>query len=112
MNTQATNVSESSQAFASPLSAWLRPVYWSVRRELWENRWIYIAPAVAAALFLVGFTVALIRFRVHLEGPLSLGELNTRHGDLAPALIMGTAIIVSAFYCLDAMYGERRDRSI
>ena len=31
MNTQAANVSESSQAFAAWLSAWLRPLYWSVR---------------------------------------------------------------------------------
>jgi len=32
--------------------------------------------------------------------------------ELAPALIMGSALIVSVFYCLDALYGERRDRSI
>ena len=25
---------------------------------------------------------------------------------------MGTTFIVSVFYCLDALYGERRDRSI
>ena len=27
-----------------------RPFYWSVRRELWENRSIYIAPLAVAAL--------------------------------------------------------------
>ena len=27
-----------------------RPFYWSVRRELWENRSIYIAPLAAAAV--------------------------------------------------------------
>ena len=30
-------------------------LYWSVRRELWENRSIYIAPLVTAAVLLFGF---------------------------------------------------------
>ena len=30
-----------------------RPLYWSVRRELWENRSIYIAPLVVAAVVLL-----------------------------------------------------------
>ena len=29
-----------------------RPVYWSIRRELWENRSLYIAPLIVAAVFL------------------------------------------------------------
>src|SRR5204863_3587294 len=32
--------------------------------------------------------------------------------EFAAALIMATAVIVSVFYSLDALYGERRDRSI
>ncbi len=32
-----------------------RPFYWSVRRELWENRSIYIAPLIVAAVILFGF---------------------------------------------------------
>ena len=32
----------------APISA-TRPMYWSVRRELWENRSIYLAPLVVAA---------------------------------------------------------------
>jgi ABC-2 type transport system permease protein len=107
MNTQATNVSESSRAFEASLTAWLRPVYWSVRRELWENPSIYIAPLAAAVLFLVGFAISQIRMRLHKEV-----LWTTDHFELAPALIMGAALIVSAFYCLDALYGERRDRSI
>jgi ABC-2 type transport system permease protein len=31
---------------------------------------------------------------------------------LAPSVIMVTTILVAIFYCLDALYGERRDRSI
>ena len=107
MNTQATNVSEPSQAFAPSLAAWLRPVYWSIRRELWENRWIYTAPAAAAALYLVGFAVSAVRLRLHHEVAWSQDRY-----ELAPALIMGVTLIVSIFYSLDALYGERRDRSI
>ena len=36
-------------------SAWRRPFYWSVRRELWENRSVYLAPlAVGRRSALVG----------------------------------------------------------
>ena len=31
-----------------------RRLYWSVRRELWENRAIYLAPLAVAALFCWG----------------------------------------------------------
>ena len=37
-----------------------RPFYWSVRRELWENRFIYIAPLIVAAVELFGFLVSSI----------------------------------------------------
>jgi len=103
-----------SQRFGPALWSRLGPFYWSVRRELWESRWIYIAPLAAASLYLLGFTISVIRLRLHIETSSSLDDLSTHPGqnELAPALIMGTAIIVGAFYCLDALYGERRDRSI
>jgi ABC-2 type transport system permease protein len=34
------------------------------------------------------------------------------HYDVAAMMIMFTVFIVGIFYCLDALYGERRDRSI
>ena len=110
MNTHLTNVPKSPQAFTPTLSAWLRPVYWSVRRELWENRWIYIAPVVAAALYLVAFVISAVRMRVHRE--LASVLFSGSRFELAPALIMGVTLIVGVFYSLDALYGERRDRSI
>ena len=38
---------ETSESFAAPATAPrpVRPFYWSVRRELWENRSLFIAPA-------------------------------------------------------------------
>ncbi|HKW18175.1 MAG TPA: hypothetical protein VJO35_11775 [Terriglobales bacterium] len=114
MNTHSGAASEpQSRDFATTVAAGLRPVYWSVRRELWENRSIYLAPLVAAALFLLGYTISIVRLRLHMDAVSLPSALETHHShDFAPALIMGVAIIVSIFYCLDALYGERRDRSI
>jgi ABC-2 type transport system permease protein len=119
MNTQPNAASESRTQpteFATLIAA-ARPMYWSVRRELWENRSIYVVPFAAAATFLFGFAISIVRLRVHMQGLSPLGPWNTRHGlmdeyELAAALIMGVALIVGIFYCLDALYGERRDRSI
>ena len=83
-----------------------RRAYWSVRRELWEHRSIYIAPLAAAAVFLFAFLIALMFSPRHRHEPLDLPY------ELAAGLIMGTGFIVGIFYSLDALYGERRDRSI
>ena len=37
-----------------------RPFYWSVSRELWENRSIYIAPLIVAAVQVFGFALSTI----------------------------------------------------
>src|ERR1700737_1320700 len=37
-----------------------RPFYWSVWRELWENRSIYIAPLIVAAVQVFGFAISTI----------------------------------------------------
>src|SRR5213075_595333 len=34
------------------------------------------------------------------------------HDELVAAVLMGTTLLVAIFYCLDALYGERRDRSV
>lgn len=117
MNTQWNSALQpglQSRDFGTAIEAAVRPLYWSIRRELWENRSIYLAPLAAALLFLVGFTISIVRQRLQMQG-LAFGLLMHHAADqyeLAPALVMGVAIIVSVFYCLDALYGERRDRSI
>jgi len=94
-----------------------RRLYWSMRRELWENRSIYIAPLAVAAVFLVAFLIGAIHPPVKMRDAMALDPM--RHQDLieqpytfAAFLLMGTTIIVAMFYCLEALYGERRDRSI
>ena len=44
-----------SQGIAPAVFSAARLMYWSIRREFWENRSLYIAPLGAAALFLFGF---------------------------------------------------------
>jgi ABC-2 type transport system permease protein len=114
MNTQSNAVPESfdSQGITPAAMSATRPMYWSVRRELWENRSIYIAPLAVAAVTLFGFLIAtlgramsatnLAQRRAVLEEPYSF----------AMGLIMATAFVVGVFYSLDALHGERRDRSI
>jgi ABC-2 type transport system permease protein len=94
-----------------------RPLYWSVRRELWENRSIYIAPLAVAALVLFGFLLSTIHLPGKMRAALALDpmqqqELMRQPYNFAALLIMGTTFIVALFYCLDALHGERRDRSI
>jgi ABC-2 type transport system permease protein len=93
-----------------------RPFYWSVRREFWENRSLYIAPLAVAALFLVGFLIRTMYLRTKMRDPalhpmLQL-EFIRQPYDFAALLLMGTTLMVAVFYSLDALHGERRDRSI
>ena len=90
---------------------------WSVRRELWENRSLYIAPLVAGALVVVGFLIASLGIvhRTKLISSMTPAQQLTAVGfplDVAAGPIMGIGMLVAIFYCLDALYGERRDRSI
>jgi ABC-2 type transport system permease protein len=92
-----------------------RPLYWSVRRELWENRSIYIAPLVVTAVVLFGScfsTLGLPRRLRAAADPAKQHATLVMPFTMAPAPIMLAALIVGLFYCLDALHGERRDRSI
>lgn len=100
---------------SSPISP-ARIFLWSVRRELWDNRSLYLAPAIVAVLVLLGFFFGPFGLRnlSHLALPESAGD---RFAvlvpyELASGLIMATTLLVSVFYSVDALYAERRDRSI
>jgi ABC-2 type transport system permease protein len=94
-----------------------RPLYWSVRRELWENRSILIAPLAAAAVVMLGFLVSLIglpsdmRALAAVDAAQQSAILAKPYAHVA-MLMMLTALIVGVFYALDALHSERRDRSI
>src|SRR5262252_1242863 len=98
-------------------SATPQPFYWSVRRELWENRSIYVAPILVAIVVLFGFLVSTIGLPDRRQEVLMLGAAKARAAievpyNMAAIMLILTAFVVGVFYCLDALYGERRDRSI
>src|SRR5438270_8752797 len=94
-----------------------RSLSWSVWRELWANRSIYIAPLAVAVVVLFGFMISTYGMPERRRGVLLMDPAKQRaligepYGVAAMMLIL-TVFIVGVFYCLDALYGERRDRSI
>jgi len=100
-----------SQAGGSPaigpaLQSPLRLVYWSVRRELWENRFLYLVPLIVAALYLAAFTIGAMRL------PLPAARPPGEALDFVSMVLMLTYVIISVIYCLGALHNERADRSI
>src|SRR6266498_2216862 len=114
MNTESNAMPESfgSQGIAPAAMSATRPLYWSVRRELWENRSIYIAPLAVAAVTFFGFLIATIGRALSTSDPAERRAVLEEPYTFAAFLIMGTTFVVAVFYCLDALHGERRDRSI
>lgn len=102
-----------------------------VRREFWENRSLWIVPAVVVGLFL--FT-GLIKIVMILSGHGVVGDgdedfafsgpdmANADPGDVAALLRVAplflgmpfnfVMLIVVFFYMLDSLYADRRDRSV
>jgi len=95
---------------------------WLIRREIWEHKAIWIAPAIV-----IGCLVLLVvTGNVHL-GPIGTFDDSTPLGDfprdvqvkllliayaglaLVVFMVMG---IVAFFYALDSLYADRRDRSV
>lgn len=110
---------ETSESFAAPATAPrpVRPFYWSVRRELWENRSLIIAPLVAGGIVLL----ALILRSMHLSGDLEffMALPEDRQGPIVSLALTGIAFAISLvmnitvfFYALDALQGERKDKSV
>lgn len=100
------------------LAAKVRPFYWSVRREVWENRSIYLAPLAIAAVVLLSVFIGAFRItNFTVDANTTVAAEQYRLAALVLyAVIAGilsfAAGIVGWFYCLDALSGERRERSI
>jgi len=114
MSTLANAISEVPMAVnISPM----RRFFWSVRRELWENRYLYIAPLAVAVLIVAGHALSLVHLPDELRAASALDSMQQQerieqHYTFAALLLMFTTFLVAMFYCLDAVYGERRDRSV
>ncbi len=119
MNTQSNAMPEpfDSQRIAPAVMSATWPMYWSVRRELSENRSIYLAPLAAAGAALFGFLISMIGPAHRMSSLSTLHSMDHRDAiavpyDITAGVLMATMILVTVFYCADALYGERRDRSI
>ena len=120
MNTQANASPESfagTPAVAAAEISETQRFYWSVRRELWEHRYLYLAPLSVAGLFLAGHLVGLAHLPAELRQLTGGDPAKYREAILEPyntsaAFMMGTYILVTLYYCSVALHGERRDRSI
>jgi len=95
-----------------------------IQREFWEHRSLYVVPAVLGlVLVLVAITgqASVSAFGTHIDMAL-LGATNisaNERGAAISALLAAFAIsfviamlILTAFYSLDALYAERKDKSI
>src|SRR5204863_7376338 len=87
-----------------------------VRREVWKNRSIYLAPLAVAGVVLLGFLISTIglpaRVRAASADPMQQYQAVAQPYVVAAVAMMLTTLAVGVFYSLDALYGERRDRSI
>jgi ABC-2 type transport system permease protein len=116
MNSQSNAMNEllttDSQAVAPTVMNARRSFYWSIRRELWEYRSIYIAPLAVASVSLFGFLVATIGRALASAKPEQRFTVLAEPYKFAVALPMLAAMLIGAYYCLDTFPSERRDRSI
>lgn len=97
---------------------------WLVRREVWESRAIWIAPAICAAIMIFGTLIGAMKTGTVQIDPDMLGKINSEltpdkaRGLIVVGLIgMSVPFLICAlctqyFYTLDALFAERRDRSV
>jgi ABC-2 type transport system permease protein len=95
----------------------IRLIYWSVRRELWENRAIWIWPLAVAGAVLLGLLLSTLDLRHNLHATLELAPEQQKNTfaeayNFAAFMVSAAGVIVGVFYCVDALHSERRDRSI
>ena len=115
MNTQSSAMREFppvSEQHAAPSISAARLMGWSVKRELWENRYVYIVPLAVAAVALFAFLIATIGRAMSTSDMVQRRAILEEPYTFVTSLIMAAAFIVGLIYCLEAMHGERRDRSI
>ena len=105
------------EAWRSAAMPRTRPLLWSVRRELWENRSVTIAPMVAGAVVLLGFLIGAPHLPRDMRAVVSLdpsqqGAVIARPYQFAALVMIATELLVGFVYCLGGLHSERRDRSI
>lgn len=100
----------------------VRPFLWSLRRELWENRAVYLAPLVVALLMVASLlfglrglpkAVVTAAQAAPKDPAVKMARLFLAMPfDGGAAAVIVASVIVAVFYALASLNGERRDRSI
>jgi len=107
--------SPSETGAAPPKFVRTRPFYWSLRREVFEHRGVWMAPLAGAALALFGFLISSWkipgRVRDAVADPAKLDNLMIPYSFVAMGVLV-LSFAFAIFYSIDALHGERRDRSI
>jgi ABC-2 type transport system permease protein len=93
------------------------PFRWSVRRELWEHREVFLAPLAVAGLVLGAVLLSAHNLPANLA---LLGKLEPARQQgivvmpfsLSASIVLLVSFAIGAYYCFDALNAERRDRSI
>jgi ABC-2 type transport system permease protein len=97
---------------------WRRIYGWSVRREVWEGRTLFLVPPLCVAgLAILGMAMSAYDLpRRHIAAlaltPAKRAAELAMPYDFAAAAILATGGIVAFFYCLGALHNEKRDRSV
>ena len=86
-------------------------VLWSVRRELWEHRWLWSVPLLIGAVVVMVFTGVAIT-QLETFGAAANASRLSGLFDLASRMLLITGTVVTYVYCAEALHGERRDRAI
>lgn len=100
-----------------------RSFIWLIKREFWEHRGrLVITPLVIATILILGVLISALRFgALSVDfGPVQFGRMDgvarsgVQFGFLVAvaAIFAFVMIFVIAYYVLDALYAERRDRSV
>ena len=89
----------------------MRSMLWSVRRELWEHRWVWSVPLLIGAIVVMVFTGVAVMQLVSFGGAANASRLSGMF-DLASRMLLITGTVVAYVYCAEALHGERRDRAI
>jgi len=89
-----------------------RQLFWQLRREIGEYCSVWIAPLSVAPVLILGYLVGIIGRSVLTADLAEKRSLLEEPPHFVAMILMATAFLVAVFYCLDTLYGERRDRSI
>jgi ABC-2 type transport system permease protein len=84
---------------------------WLIRREFWENRAIWLIPAVFGALLIVAALFGHVGLP-DLNSPIEHRDFNAIFLVVFGMMFYAVMSVYSTWYLLDCLYADRKDRSI